>query len=146
MDYEALIAKYNKDAPEEWNRCVSEVRVIADLVAAELSEFDVEARSGSFPSPDSDDTVWSAAVTLQAFVPREEGEELHDDAGSFHVYVTSFVTSYDGGLFFQVRLRPVGSVDLGVGATFPGSVSARGVMRTVRRLVGLLGDVAAEAD
>lgn len=145
MNYDELIAEYDVDAPAEWTKCVSEVRVIADLVATELSEFDVTAQSGSFPNPDSNDTVWSATVTLRAFVPREEGEELYDDAGSFYVYVTSFVTSYDGGLFSQVRLRPVGSVDLGVEATFPGSVSARGVMRTVRRLVGFLDSVVEEA-
>lgn len=145
MNYDGLIAEYDADAPAKWTKCVSEVKVIADLVAAELGDFDVTLHSGNFPNPDSNESVWSAVVTLRVFVPREEGEELYDDAGSFYVDVVSFVSSYDGGVFSQLRLRPVGSFDVGVEAKFPGSVSARGVMRTVRRLVGLLDRVAEEA-
>lgn len=147
MSYEGLIAQYDNDAPEAWKTCVEEVKVIADLAVAELSDFDVTLHSGSFPQPESKESVLSAVVTLRVFVPCEEGEELHDDAGSLYVDVMSVVPVYEGGsVFFEVRVRPFGRHDLGVEAKFSGSLSARGVMRTVRRLVGLLDDVVEEAN
>ena len=145
MNYEGLIAWGDADAPDRWKTCVEEVKAVADLVAAELNDFDVELHSGGFPSPESKESVLHAVVTLRAFVPREDGEELHDDAGSLYVDVVSFVPGGGDGPFFEIRVRPVGRFDLGVESKFPGSVSARGVMRTVRRLVGLLGDVVEEA-
>lgn len=145
MNYDGLITWDDEDAPERWRTCVEEVKAVADLVAAELGDFDVKLHSGGFPSLESKESVLYAVVTLRAFVPREEGEELYDDAGSLYVDVVSFVPGGGDRPFFQIRVRPVGRFDLEVESKFPGSVSARGVMRTVRRLVGLLDRVAEEA-